>query len=198
MASFDIVQLCGLEWNCCEKTCFRKACQKPFLLPSITAFELRLFTIVLARTTLQLVWPYILLIWTLTLTCLPGLTLDLLHYYRCVGWSLDCWLNLITATRPFSLSLFSTAILHSLPTTSLPLPILLSPSASSSPPLVEQIILTVPCNVQVPQECPIKEMKAPNHLQWDWGAQVLLTIHSCNYVERYFWYYLQYLWVLCS
>lgn len=139
--------LCGLEWNCCEKTCFRKACQKPFLLPSITAFELRLFTIVLAWTTLQLVWPYILLIWTLTMTCFPGLTLDLLHHYRCVEWSLDCWLNLNTATRPFSLSLFSTAILHPLPMTSLSLPILLSPSASRSPPRVEQIILTVPCNV---------------------------------------------------
>lgn len=29
--------------------------------------------------------------------------LDLdLHHYRCVGWSLDCWLNLNTATRPCS------------------------------------------------------------------------------------------------
>lgn len=44
-------------------------------------------------------------------------------------------------------TLFCTAILHPLPMTSLSLPILLSPSASRSPPRVEQIILTVPCNV---------------------------------------------------
>lgn len=59
--------------------------------------------------------------------------------------------------------------------------------APSSPPLMEQPILTAPWHAEVPQQSPIREAKAPNCLQWHLGAQVLLTNHSCNYEERRFW-----------
>ena len=58
--------------------------------------------------------------------------------------------------------------------------------APSSAPLTEQPVLTSPWHPQV-QESPRREIKAPNYLQCDLAAQVLLTNHSCNSEERYFW-----------
>lgn len=55
-------------------------------------------------------------------------------------------------------------------------------------PLWSNPFLLLP-DMQVPQESPIRETKAPNYLQWELGAQVVLTNHSmkkdifdnCNY-----------------